>query len=66
MRLVSNWRSFWRWHSVWIAGLIAALPAAWGAMPPDLKSHVPDSWMPWVAGLMFVAFMIGRLRDQGE
>jgi hypothetical protein len=66
MKLVSDWRKAWKWHSTWIAGVMAALPLAWANMPSDLKQHIPDSWMPWIAVLMFVAFMAGRLRDQGS
>lgn len=66
MKLVSNWRDFWRWHSVQIAALIAALPVAWTAMPDDLKAYVPDEWRPYIAGGLFIAFVIGRLRDQGK
>lgn len=66
MKLVSNWRSFWRWHSVWIAGLIAALPVAWASMPDDLRASIPDEWLPYISGAMFIAFLIGRLRDQDK
>lgn len=64
MKLVPDWRGWWRWHSVWLAAVIAALPSAWAAMPPDLVSYIPADWLPYVSGVMFVAFMVGRLRDQ--
>lgn len=64
MKLVADWKRAWRWHSVWIAGLLASLPVAWASMPPDLKEHVPDAWLPYVSGVMFLAFLVGRLRAQ--
>ena len=64
MKLVDDWKDAWRWHSTWLAGAIAALPFVWAEMPDDLKAYIPDEWQPIVAGVMFVAFMIGRLRAQ--
>ena len=60
MKLVPDWKDFWRWHSVWAAAAIAA----WAEMPPDLKAYIPEEWHPFVAGVMFMAFMIGRIRQQ--
>jgi len=68
MSLVSDWKSIWRWHSTWIAAVAAALPVvlplAWAQMPADLKAAVPDHWMPIIAVVMFIAFVLGRIRRQ--
>jgi len=64
MKLVHDWKQVWRWHSTWIAGLLAAIPVAWVAMPPDLKRSVPDEWLPAISGIVFLAFIVGRLRAQ--
>ena len=64
MKLVDDARDFWRWHSTWIAAIIAAAPFAWGQMPADLKAQVPQEWLPAISGLMFVAFLVGRVRKQ--
>jgi len=64
MKLVSNWREAWKWHSTQLLALIAALPAVWVSLPPDIKSVVPDDWMPWVVGVMAVGAIVGRVRDQ--
>ena len=64
MKLVSDWKESWRWFSVWIGGAIAALPAAWEFIPYDLRAYVPQSWLPWISGVMFLAFYIGRIVDQ--
>jgi len=64
MKLVHDWKQVWRWHSTWIAGLLAAIPVAWVAMPSDLKSRVPDEWLPAISGIVFLAFIVGRLRAQ--
>ena len=64
MKLVDDWKDFWKWHSVWIAAILAAFPVAWVAMPPDLKSAVPDGWLPYISGVMFLAFVVGRIKAQ--
>lgn len=64
MKLVDDWKDAWKWHSVWIAAVLAALPVAWASMPADLKSAVPDTWLPYISGVMFLAFLVGRVRAQ--
>ena len=65
MRLVDDWRDALKWHSTQIAIIAASLPAAWAMMGDDLRSYIPDTWLPFIPPVMFVAFMIGRLRKQG-
>ncbi|AGG91187.1 MULTISPECIES: hypothetical protein [unclassified Sulfitobacter] len=64
MKLVSDARNWWKWNSTHVAALLAVAPLAWAQMPADLKSQVPDWAMPYIAGFMFLAFVIARLRDQ--
>ena len=64
MKLVSDARNWWKWNSTHVAALLAVAPLAWALMPADLKSQVPDWAMPYIAGFMFLAFVIARLRDQ--
>lgn len=66
MKLVDDARNWWRWHSTWIAAVMAALPLAWSELPDDLKAYIPEAWGPWIASGMFVVFMVGRLRKQTE
>ena len=66
MKLVSNWREAWKWHSTQLLALIAALPAVWVSLPPDIKAAVPDEWMPWLIGVMAVGAIVGRVRDQSS
>lgn len=66
MKLVSDWRKVWKWHSTQAMALAAVLPIAWDQLPHDLKQVIPDDWMPWIAGGVLVAGIVGRLRDQGD
>ena len=64
MKLVSDWRKAWKWHSTHAMAIAAVLPIAWAQLPNDLKSAVPDAWLPWIAGVVLVAGIIGRVVDQ--
>lgn len=64
MKLVSDWKRAWRWHSTQIAAIIAALPFVWASLPADLKAHIPDAWLPYIAAALAIALIVGRVRDQ--
>lgn len=64
MALIPDWREAWRWFSVQAFAVIIALPIVWAALPPDVKSMVPDSWHPWVMLAIAVAGIAGRVIDQ--
>lgn len=64
MKLVDNAKDFWKWHSTHLAAILAAAPFAWGQMPAELKAQVPDEWLPGISALIFVAFIVGRVRQQ--
>ena len=66
MKLVSNWREAWKWHSTQLMAVVAAAPMVWASLPADIKSAVPDSWMPWLIGVMAVGAIVGRVRDQSS
>lgn len=64
MKLVSEWKKAYRWFSVQIMGLIAAIGLAWPLMPEDLKSHVPENVLPIISVLAFVG-ILSRVVKQG-
>lgn len=64
MKLVSDWKDAWRWFSVHIFLIIAALPPVWLSLPPDVKAFLPVEWRPWVFSVIAVAGVIGRVKDQ--
>lgn len=66
MKLVSDWKDFWKWHSTHAMAIAAAIPIAWEQLPPDLKSAIPDDWMPWIASGILLAGIVGRLRNQSD
>lgn len=65
MKLVSNWREAWKWFSVQIALVGAALQGAVLAFP-SLKDWLGDT-VAHVAGLVMLAGLVmARLVDQSK
>lgn len=64
MKLVSDWKDFWKWHSTWIIVVLGALPYAWQELPEDVKLMIPDSYLGPIGILLAVAGVFGRIRDQ--
>lgn len=65
MKLVSEWKKAYRWFSVQIMGLIAAIGIAWPLMPDDLKAYVPENVLPIISVLAFVG-ILSRVVKQGR
>ena len=65
VKLVKNWRKSWRWLSVQMQGLSAALTATWLALPPDMQATIRADYALAVALTLAVAGLLGRLVDQG-
>ena len=65
MKLIPNAREAWRLFSVQAMAAVVAIEGAWLALPPDLKSRVPESWVDAVTMALLVLGIVGRLVDQG-
>lgn len=64
MKLVSDARHWYRWHSTYVFALLAIFPTVWLASPDLqalLSAHVVSAIAPFVGVIGFVV----RLRDQG-
>lgn len=64
MRLIENWRSSYRWFSMWALGLLASLPAIWLAIPTVYQDWLPEKYRMVVLALLAVGGIAGRLIDQ--
>lgn len=75
LELIEDWRNFWRFWSVRlgivgsaITGILIAFPdvalSAWAMMPADLKSAIPERYMPLIGVVIFVASLIARAIKQ--
>lgn len=65
MRLIADARKAWRYYSTQALVLLAALPAAWVAMPQDVQDILPPEWRPWVLAVIAIGGLAGRFVDQG-
>lgn len=75
LQLIEDWRNFLRFWSVRlgiigsaITGVLIAFPdvalSAWAMMPADLKSAIPERYMPLIGVVIFVASLIARAIKQ--
>jgi hypothetical protein len=64
MRLVPNWRDSWRWISVHVLALSIALQGALLAMPYDIRAYLPEWLTHYVAIILLLVGIAGRLVDQ--
>lgn len=61
-RLIAEWRSAWRYWSIRIAAIGAALSGAWVALPADTRALIPGA--QWIGLLLFGLTIAARLVDQ--
>ena len=66
MKLVPNARRAWRWFSMQMMALVAAVQVAWETLPPDALAVIPADARGYITlGLVLLA-MVGRMIDQGS
>ena len=77
LELIEDWRNFWRFWSVRlgivgsaVTAVLIAFPdvalSAWAMMPADLKSAIPEHYMPLIGVVIFVASLIARAIKQSK
>lgn len=64
MQLVPDWRSAWKWFSMWCFALLTALPMVWANLPPDVKAYIPAKYGIWIVIALAASGAIGRVIDQ--
>lgn len=64
MKLIPNWRDWWRLWSVRIQLGAFALLGAWEAMPGDLKASIAPEWVQRVAMGLLVLGVLSRVVHQ--
>ena len=65
MKLVDNWKSAWKWLSVQVAIVAAALQAAIVAIP-NLDNWLGDKVTHAVGLVLLLSIVLGRLVDQSK
>jgi hypothetical protein len=64
LRLVSDWKSFWRWYSIHSMTLSIALLGAWAALPERFQDSFSPFEMKIMAIMLIVLGIGGRLVEQ--
>jgi hypothetical protein len=64
MKLVPNASKAWKWFSMRILAITAALQLAWETLPPEALALFSPDWRGYITlGLILLA-MFGRMIDQ--
>ncbi|HHT0548921.1 TPA: hypothetical protein ACTW9E_001501 [Klebsiella michiganensis] len=64
LRLVEDWRHWWRWNSTKVIVALGALPTIWFELPPEWKTEIPSSWMRIGAIVLMVVGVLSRMTLQ--
>jgi hypothetical protein len=65
-KLVPNARRAWRWFSMQMMALAAAVQVAWEALPPDALAVIPADVRGYITLVLVLLAMVGRMIDQGS
>lgn len=63
MKLVSDARDWWKWHSTYVFALLAVFPTVWLASP-ELQALLPAKLVSAVAPAVAAVGFLVRLRAQ--
>lgn len=64
MKLVENWKSAWKWYSVRIMVVIAALPEIWGHFPQEFRDSLPPHTLAGLTTFLGISAIVARLVSQ--
>lgn len=64
MKLVRDWRNWWRWHSTKAIVALGMLPTVWFELPPEWKAEIPSTWMRAAAIVVMVIGVYSRVTLQ--
>lgn len=75
VRLIAQWRSFWRMWSIRFTALGTAMLAfistspdiiigAWNALPMEIRQYIPQNYLLYITIAIFVLGMFSRVVKQ--
>lgn len=63
-KLVQDWRNGWKWLSVQMMALSAAIQYGNTMLPAELHDRIPADWWQYIAGAMLALGVAGRFIEQ--
>lgn len=64
LRLVNDWRDWWKWYSTHATLFNVAMISAWRELPAEWQSSIPLSLVLTLAVIALVLGFVGRLIEQ--
>lgn len=64
IKIVHDWRNGWRWLSVQLTTLAAAVQFGADSLPPWLHDAIPAHWWKYIAGALLVTGIVARFIKQ--
>jgi len=64
VKIVHDWRNGWRWLSVQLMAISAAIQFGAGSLPPWLHDAVPVGWWKYLSGGALVCAIVARFIRQ--
>jgi hypothetical protein len=64
VRLVRDWKSCWRWFSIQLIAVQAALQAIFIAFPAEMRQYLPDEYLHVLAMSLLASTVLARVADQ--
>jgi len=65
MKLVSDARNWWKWHSTYVFAALAVLPTVW-LSSPELQAMLPPKWAASIAPPLAVLGFFLRIHKQAQ
>lgn len=66
MKLVENWKHFYKWYSTHLIILLAALPEVWAWLPMEWKAALPDGTLKWLCIVVGGLALSARVLSQSK
>lgn len=57
LRLIEDWKSAYKFLSVWVAAVLGLLATAYEYLP-SVQTYLPEGWVKWFALLIIAARVI--------
>lgn len=64
MKLIDDWKSFWKMHSMQMMALAGALQVFWPEVPEEIKAELPQNLVHYISLAVLTLGMVLRVVKQ--